>query len=159
MTMPGRGEAQAVYVNNKVVGISNVAQKFTSVKYFWPRPSAVDYNGSASGGSNKGVTNPEYLKQVSERIENFLKMHPYLNRSQVPSEMVTASGSGLDPHISTDAAMVQIQRVAEARGVNNADIQKIIEHTQEKHFFGSPIVNVLKLNITLDEKFPTISKL
>lgn len=159
LVMPGGGEAQAVSVNNKVVGISNIAQQFTGASYFWPRPSAVNYNGSGSGGSNKGVTNKEYLKQVSERIESFLQAHPYLVRSQVPAEMVTASGSGLDPHISLTSAMLQAQRIAQARGMKTADIQKIIEHEQENPFLGTPIVNVLKLNIALDEKFPVFSKL
>ena len=115
---PNGGNAEVVTLDGKVVGAANVGQQFTQDIYFWGRPSAVDYNGSGSGGSNKGTSNPEYLAEVEARIDTFLVKHPYLDRSQVPSEMVTASGSGLDPHISPAGAAVQVQRVAEARGLS-----------------------------------------
>ena len=85
------------------VGAANVGQQFTDTRYFWGRPSAVDYNGGGSGGSNKAATNPEYLAEVERRVQDFLAAHPYLTREEVPSEMVTASGSGLDPDISPRA--------------------------------------------------------
>lgn len=150
-TQPNAGRAEVVTLNNKVVGASNVGQVFTKTHYFWSRPSNVDYDGSGSGGSNKGNTNPDYLVEVSTRIDSFLVAHPYLNRSEVPSEMVTASGSGLDPHLSVASAMVQAQRVAEARGTNVTDIIKIIETVQEKPLIGPAFINVLKLNVSLDE--------
>ena len=97
---PNDGEAALVEYNGKVVGAANVGQAFTDSVYFWGRPSNVDYNGGGSGGSNKATTNPEYLAQVEERVDAFLAAHPYLSREEVPAEMVTASGSGLDPDIS-----------------------------------------------------------
>lgn len=112
---PNGGEADVVTVNGKVVGAANVGQQFTDVRYFWGRPSAVDYNGGGSGGSNKATTNPEYLADVEQRVQDFLAAHPYLTRAEVPAEMVTASGSGLDPDISPRGAQVQVRRVARPR--------------------------------------------
>lgn len=150
---PNDGEAALVEVNGQVVGAANVGQTFTDSIYFWGRPSAVDYNGGGSGGSNKGTNNPEYLAEVEERIEAFLAAHPYLERSEVPAEMVTASGSGLDPDISPRGAEVQIRRVAEARGMSEEAVRKIVEETTQKPWlglFGTYKVNVLKLNVALD---------
>lgn len=152
-TQPNSGQAELVTLNGQVVGAANMGQTFTDSKYFWSRPSAVDYNGSGSGGSNKGVTNSEYLDEVEARIEAFLVSHPYLDRAQVPSEMVTASGSGLDPHISPASASVQAQRVAEARGVSVDDINALVESIQKTPMAGAAFVNVLKLNVALDEKY------
>lgn len=153
VTQPNAGRAEVLTLNGKIVGAENVGQQFTESKYFWPRPSAVDYNGSGSGGSNKGVTNEDYLAEVAVRVDTFLVSHPYLDRSQVPAEMVTASGSGLDPHISIASAKVQAQRVATSRGVSLDEVNQIIETTIERPMVGLPICNVLKLNIALDEKY------
>ena len=95
---PNGGEADVVTLDGQVVGAANVGQRFTDVRYFWSRPSAVDYNGGGSGGSNKATTNPEHLAGVEQRVQDFLAAHPYLSRAEVPAEMVTASGSGLDFH-------------------------------------------------------------
>ena len=152
---PNGGNAEVVTLDGKVVGAANVGQQFTQDIYFWGRPSAVDYNGSGSGGSNKGTTNPEYLAEVEARIDTFLVKHPYLDRSQVPSEMVTASGSGLDPHISPAGAAVQVQRVAEARGLSAEAVQSLVDEYTEgplMGLFGTKTVNVLKLNVALDER-------
>ena len=151
---PNDGEAPVVELNGKVVGAANVGQRFTSSIYFWGRPSAVDYNGGGSGGSNKGTNNSEYLADVEARIDTFLKAHPYLERKEVPAEMVTASGSGLDPDISPRGAEVQIRRVAEARGMTEDQVREIVEKTIQKPWmglFGTYRVNVLKLNVALDE--------
>ena len=150
---PNDGEAPVVELNGKVVGAANVGQQFTDNRYFWGRPSAVDYNGGASGGSNKGTNNPEYLAEVEARIDAFLEAHPYLERKDVPAEMVTASGSGLDPDISPRGAEVQIRRVAEARGMSEAQVREIVEKTVQKPWlglFGTYKVNILKLNVALD---------
>ena len=150
---PNDGEAAVVTHNGKVVGAANVGQVFTDSIYFWGRPSAVDYNGGGSGGSNKATTNPEYLAQVEERIDAFLAAHPYLSREEVPAEMVTASGSGLDPDISIRGAEVQIRRVAEARGMSEAEVKEIVEEQTKAPWlglFGTYKVNVLKLNVALD---------
>ena len=150
---PNGGEADVVTVNGKVVGAANVGQQFTDVRYFWGRPSAVDYNGGGSGGSNKATTNPEHLAGVEQRVQDFLAAHPYLSRAEVPAEMVTASGSGLDPDISIRGAEVQIRRVAGARGMSEAEVKKIVEENIHKPWlglFGTYKVNVLKLNVALD---------
>lgn len=153
VTQPNAGRAEVVTLNGEVVGASNVGQQFTDVKYFWSRPSNVDYNGSGSGGSNKGNSNPEYLEALETRIEAFLVAHPYLDRSQVPSEMVTASASGLDPHISPASAKVQARRVAEARSISIDDINKLIMESQQSSLVGPSFINVLKLNVALDETY------
>ena len=150
---PNDGEAELVYADGKAVGAANVGQIFTDSIYFWGRPSAVDYDGGGAGGSNKGTTNPEYLAEVEGRIAAFLEAHPYLSREEVPSEMVTASGSGLDPDISVRGAEVQARRVAQARGMDEQEVLRIIGEQTEgpwRGLFGTSKVNVLKLNVALD---------
>ena len=147
--------AEVVTLDGKVVGAANVGQKFTKDIYFWGRPSAADYTADASAGSNKGPTNPEYLEDVEVRIDTFLVHHPYLKRNEVPAEMVTASGSGLDPHITPQSAEVQIKRVAKARGMQEDKVRKIVEENTEAPLlglFGTAKVNVLKLNVALDQQ-------
>ena len=117
---PNGGQVETLTLDGRVVGAANVGQQFTGGRYFWGRPSSVDYNGGGSGGSNKATTNPEYLADVEQRVQDFLAAHPYLSRGEVPSEMVTASGSGLDPDISPRGAQVQVRRVAAARGLDEA---------------------------------------
>ena len=109
---PGGGDGETVTVNGKVVGYANIGQKFTDDKYFWGRPSAVDYNAAGSAGSNKGPSNPDYLKTVQDRIDTFLVHNPGVKKEEIPAEMVTASGSGLDPDISPASAYIQVKRVA-----------------------------------------------
>ena len=146
----GRGEngnAETVTLNGKVVGAANVGQMFTSDVYFWGRPTS-------SAGSNKGPTNEEYLAEVEARVDSFLVHHPYLSRDEVPAEMVTASGSGLDPNITPACAYVQVKRVAEARGMSEDEVKAIVDQAVEKPLlgmFGTAKVNVLKLNVALDE--------
>ena len=150
---PNDGEAELVYADGKAVGAANVGQIFTDSIYFWGHPSAVDYDGDGAGGSNKGTTNPEYLAEVEGRIAAFLEAHPYLSREEVPSEMVTASGSGLDPDISVRGAEVQARRVAQARGMDEQEVLRIIGEQTEGPWlglFGTSKVNVLKLNVALD---------
>ncbi len=150
---PNGGNTETIELNGRVVGAANIGQNFTNDKYFWGRPSAVAYNASGSGGSNKATNNPDYLKDVENRIESFLKAHPYLKKSEVPSEMVTASGSGLDPDISPRGAYVQVGRVAKARDIPEAVVRKIVNDNVQAPFlglFGTKKVNVLKLNIALD---------
>ena len=153
---PNHGNAPVATLNGKVVGVANVGQNFTKDIYFWGRPSMAGdgYDASSSAGSNKGPTNPEYLKEVEGRIDDFLKKHPYLKRSEVPAEMVTASGSGLDPDITPESARVQVHRVAEARHLSDASVQEVVDQCTEKPLlgmFGTAKVNVLKLNIALDK--------
>jgi K+-transporting ATPase ATPase C chain len=151
---PGKGDGETITYKGRVVGYANIGQKFTKDEYFWGRPSAVDYNAAGSGGSNKGPSNPDYLKQVEGRIEDFLKHNPGVTRSQIPVELVTASGSGLDPDLSPAGAKVQVARVAKVRGLSADAVTKLVdEHTEQPLFglFGPAKVNVLKLNVALDE--------
>ncbi|WP_321438843.1 K(+)-transporting ATPase subunit C [uncultured Bacteroides sp.] len=151
---PNKGNAEMITLNGKVVGAANVGQEFTKDIYFWGRPSAVNYAADASGGSNKSVTNKKYLENVESKIKTFLAHHPYLKRSEVPIEMVTASGSGLDPDITPQCAYVQIKRIALARGISESAIKEIVEKQIQKPFlgiFGTAKVNVLKLNVALEE--------
>ncbi|PWK80408.1 K+-transporting ATPase ATPase C chain [Mucilaginibacter oryzae] len=151
---PGKGDGETITYKDRVVGYANIGQKFTKDEYFWGRPSAVDYNAAGSGGSNKGPSNPDYLKQVEGRIDDFMKHNPGVTRSQIPAELVTASGSGLDPDISPAGAKVQVARVAKARGLSVDALNKLVdEHTEQPllGMFGPAKVNVLKLNVALDE--------
>ncbi len=151
---PGKGEGETVIANGKVVGYALEGQNFSSDQYFWSRPSAVGYNAAGSGGSNKGPTNPDYLKDVTSRIDSFLVHNKTVNKKDIPSELVTASGSGLDPDISRQAAYVQIARIAKARGMTE-DALKLIVDQHIDHpllgIMGTEKINVLKLNIDLDK--------
>ena len=152
---PNSGNAEVATLDRKVVGAANVGQVFTEDIYFWGRPSCAGdgYDASSSAGSNKGPTNEEYLAEVETRIDTFLVHHPYLERKDVPAEMVTASGSGLDPDITPESAYVQVKRVAAARNMDETTVKEIVDQTIEKPFlglFGTEKVNVLKLNINLE---------
>jgi potassium-transporting ATPase KdpC subunit len=151
---PGGGKGQTVSVDGKIVGYANIGQKFTDDKYFWSRPSAVDYNAAGSAGSNKGPSNPDYLKIVQERMDSFLVHNPGIKKEAIPAELVTASGSGLDPDLSPAGAKVQVKRIAEIRKIDEAKIISLIDKQTEKPLlgiFGPAKVNVLKLNIELDK--------
>jgi len=151
---PNKGQVEVVTLNGKVVGADNVGQSFKKDIYFWGRPSAANYQADASSGSNKGPTNAAYLKDVKARIDTFLLNHPYLKPSEVPAEMVTASGSGLDPDITPESAYVQVKRVAKARGMSEDIVKALVEKQIEKPLlglFGPAKVNVLKLNVALEK--------
>lgn len=151
---PNSGKGEVITVNNKVIGYANEAQNFTQDNYFWSRPSAVAYNAAGSGGSNKGPNNKEYLQAVKDRLDSFLVHNPTIKKGQVPVEMITASGSGLDPHISPQAAVVQVDRVAKARNISAAMLTLLINKQTEKPLlgiFGTSRVNVLQLNVELDK--------
>ena len=151
---PGGGKGETVELNGKVVGYANIGQKFTEDKYFWGRPSAVDYNAAGSAGSNKGPSNPDYLKLVQERIDSFLVHNPVVKKEEIPAELVTASGSGLDPDLSPYGAKIQAKRIAAVRKIDEAKIISLIENQTEKPLagiLGPAKVNVLKLNIELDK--------
>lgn len=150
------GNAETVMLKGKIVGVANVGQRFTRDIYFWGRPSCAGdgYDATSSGGSNKGPTNEAYLKEVEARIDTFLAHHPYLQRSEVPAEMVTASASGLDPNITPKCAYVQVNRVAAARGLKVDEVKALVQQHTESPLFnllGPAKVNVLKLNVALDE--------
>ena len=153
---PNQGKGEIVTVKGKNQHI-NIAQKFVENKYFWSRPSAVDYNAADSGGSNKGTSNPDYLAEIKTRIDTFLIKNPTIKRNEVPSEMVTASGSGLDPNISFQGAKVQANRVAKARNMSENEVLKLIKENTVSPLLGclgTEKINVLQLNISLDNSKP-----
>ncbi|MCO5234565.1 MAG: K(+)-transporting ATPase subunit C [Chitinophagales bacterium] len=148
----GSGKGQTIEVNGKKF-YANIGQTFNDDKYFWSRPSAVDYNAAGSGGSNKAPTNKEYLQQVQARIDSFLVHNPEVEKSEIPVDLVTASGSGLDPNISVQAANVQIKRISKTRGISEEKLEQLIIENTEASFLGilgPKKINVLKLNIQLD---------
>lgn len=150
----GGGGGEKLTYKGKVVGYALLGQSFTRPEYFWGRPSAVNYNAAGSGGSNKGPSNPEYLSQVASRIDTILKYNPGLSKYDIPADMVTASGSGLDPNISIQGARIQIKRVASYRKLEESKVAALVEqNTNEPLFglFGPSSVNVVKLNIALNK--------
>jgi K+-transporting ATPase ATPase C chain len=151
---PGHGDGETVQYKGRVVGYANVGQRFTKDKYFWSRPSAAGYKADASSGSNKGPNNPDYLKDVKARIDTFMKHNPDVKRGDIPAELVTASGSGLDPDLSPAGAKAQAARIAKMRNLTIAQVNQLIDsHTEQPllGLFGPAKVNVLKLNVALDE--------
>jgi len=150
---PAKGKGETVEFNGRIVGWKLLGQKFTDDKYFWSRPSAVDYNAAGAGGSNKGPSNPDYLKDVQGRVDSFLVHNPSVKKEAIPSDLVTASGAGLDPHISVEGAYVQANRIATIRNIPVEKINALVKNNIEAPLvglFGTKRVNVLQLNIQLD---------
>lgn len=151
---PDKGRGETVVSQNKTVGYRLEGQSFTRDNYFQGRPSAAGYNAAGSTGSNKGPSNHDYLKEVNARIDSFLAHNPGIERADIPSELVTASGSGLDPHISPQAAMVQVKRVAAYRHISEERLKQLVQQYTESPFLGvlgTSVVNVLPLNLALDQ--------
>jgi K+-transporting ATPase ATPase C chain len=145
LLFPRQANGSRIIEQDKLVGSDLIAQKFEDPKYFWPRPSAADYATVASGASNKGPTSADLKKSIEERREKFGK--------DAPVDLLTASGSGLDPHISPEAARSQIPRIAAARNMSISKLSALINQTIEPPqfgFLGEPRVNVLHLNRALD---------
>lgn len=150
---PGKGDGETVSAKGKIVGYANIGQKFTEDKYFWSRPSAVNYNAAGSAGSNKGPSNPDYLKDVQAKIDTFLVHNPGVKKADIPAELVTYSGSGLDPDLSPAAAYIQVPRIARVRQLSEKQVRDLVTaHVQPPllGLFGPAKVNVLKLNLALD---------
>jgi K+-transporting ATPase ATPase C chain len=138
-----------------IVGSRLIAQEFKRPEYFRPRPSAASYNAASTGGSNYGPSNPDHVKAVKERVDAIIK-EDGVQASQIPSEMVTASGAGMDPHIPPAAAEMQVARVAASRKSDPAKVRELIAaHTEPPTwgFLGRARVNVLELNLALDQAF------
>lgn len=155
MAMPKQANGSLIEEKGQVVGSELIGQSFTSPKYFWGRPSAtgpMSHNAANSAGSNQGPLNPALEAAVKARVEALRAADPG-NTAPVPVDLVTASASGLDPHISLAAARYQAPRVARERGLSVKEVQRLIEdHTEptDLRVLGEPRVNVLKLNLTLD---------
>lgn len=168
---PYQADGSLIVVDGKTVGSEIVGQEFTEECYMWSRPSAYNYNvyvedengnktysdgsefsGLSSGSNNYAPSNSRLIDRVKSDMERFLEAHPYLSNDEIPTDMLTASGSGLDPHISPESAQIQIQRISQASGISENEIEKIVENnTKGKLFgvFGEETVNVLKVNIDI----------
>jgi potassium-transporting ATPase KdpC subunit len=155
LVFPRAANGSLIVVDGKTLGSELIGQPFDDPKYFWSRPSATlpqPYNGAASGASNQGARNPALADAVKDRIKA-LRDADHDNAAPVPVDLVTASGSGLDPHISVAAAHYQLGRVAKARGVPQGNVQRLIDANTEGRtlgILGEPRVNVLRLNLALD---------
>ncbi len=155
VVFPSQANGSLIYQNGQVVGSKLIGQSFDDPKYFWGRLSATSpypYNAAASSGSNLGPTNKALFDEVQARIDALHKSDPG-NTAPIPVDLVTSSGSGLDPDISPDAAMYQVHRVATARGLPDAQVQQLVaQYTQPRLFglLGEERVNVLQLNLALD---------
>ncbi len=153
---PRQANGSIITKDGKVLGSSLLGQQFEDPKYFWGRLSATTpypYNGGSSSGSNLGPNNPDLMKAVQARVQALREADP-LNKEKIPVDLVTSSGSGLDPHISPAAAQYQVARVAKARGLDEAKIKTLVaSYTEGRQFgfLGEPTVNVIRLNLALDE--------
>jgi K+-transporting ATPase ATPase C chain len=155
LIFPRQADGSLIVRDGRAVGSALIGQPFDDAKYFWGRPSGtapVPYNGAASSGSNYGPSNDDLLKAVQGRVEALRAVDPG-NKAPIPVDLVTASGSGLDPHISPAAARWQVGRVARARGVTPEVVDALVaQHVRGRQlgFLGEPTVNVLALNLALD---------
>jgi len=156
IVFPAKANGSLIVKNKQVIGSELIGQQFDSVIYFSSRPSAVSYNPLPSGGSNYGLTNARLKNLVDQRRRNFDTYNQLDSLTEIPSEMLFASASGLDPHISPEAAILQVDRIAKARNFNKEQKQELIELvntcTEKPQFFllGESRINVLMLNLKLD---------
>jgi len=155
LLFPKQANGSLIYKDGKPIGSRLIGQPFDDPKYFWSRLSAtspVPYNAASSSGSNLGPTNPALFKAIQDRIDALHKADPD-NKEPIPVDLATASGSGLDPHISPAAAQYQVKRIAKVRGMSESAVQSLIQKHTEGRFLGllgEPAVNVLELNLDLD---------
>jgi potassium-transporting ATPase KdpC subunit len=159
LAFPHKANGSLIISDGKTIGSELIGQNFARPEYFQPRPSAAGndgYDPTASGGSNFGPTNQKLIDRVKASIEKFRKENPDY-QGPIPADLVTASASGLDPHLSPDSAKAQAPRVAKARGARLDQVQQLIAQSTEMPslgLLGEPRVNVLKLNLALDQQFP-----
>ena len=159
LLFPHQANGSLITARGKVVGSELIGQNFTRPEYFHPRPSAAGndgYDATASAGSNLGPTNQKLIDRVKASADKFYKENPDYH-GPIPSDLVTTSGSGLDPHVSPDSARAQAARVANARGISTDDMNQLIAQFTETPtlgIFGESRVNVLRLNLALDERWP-----
>lgn len=157
LVFPGNANGSLIVKDMKVIGSELIGQQSNSVIYFTSRPSAISYNPLPSGASNFGLTNHKLKDAVYERRSNFISFNQLDSLTEIPSEMLFASASGLDPHISPKAAMLQVDRISAARNFSPAQKRRLIGNiemlTEKPQFsiFGEERINVLKLNIEIDK--------
>ncbi len=153
--MPDQAEGSLIKNEaGEVIGSKQIGQSFQEAKYFHGRISSIEYDAAASGTPNYAPSNEEMILRTKEEMERFLKKNPGVKKEEIPAELVTNSGSGLDPHISPEGAIVQIPRIAAERGISEESLRKLVDHYTEGRnlgLFGEPKVNVLMLNIAMDE--------
>jgi potassium-transporting ATPase KdpC subunit len=164
VVFPAQAQGSLIVRGGKVLGSSIIGQNFSKPGYFHSRPSAAGdkgYDASASSGSNLGPTNKALIEAVRSRLKGVLEENPGVSAAQVPIDMVTTSGSGLDPEISPAAAELQVPRVAKARGIGEDQVRKLVEDSTRGRYLGilgEPGVNVVGLNIALDGAAPVASQ-
>jgi potassium-transporting ATPase KdpC subunit len=152
LLFPNQANGSMISTGGRVAGSRLVGQTFSGLQYFHGRPSALEkpYDAGTSGGSNFGPSNKLYLEQVAGRIDRVRRENVLAPDTAVPADLVLASGSGLDPHISVQSALIQAPRVAGQRGLSRDDVKHVIEKMTEGQYSGHPVVNVLGLNMALD---------
>ncbi|MCU4349881.1 potassium-transporting ATPase subunit KdpC [Acinetobacter ursingii] len=156
LLFPAQSNGSLIEKSQRIEGSSLVAQNFQNPRYFMSRPSAANYDPMAMSGSNLAVTNPELKAKIEQRLVDTAKAN-HVDESQIPSDLVTASGSGIDPHISPEAAQLQVERIAQLRHLSTQQVMNIVhQHTESKQFglLGLARVNVLELNLALDQLHP-----
>jgi len=157
IAFPAKANGSLIVRENKVIGSGLIGQKFDSENYFWSRPSATDYNPMPSGGSNYGPTSSKLKQLVADRTALWMKSNPTSDTEKIPSEMLLASASGLDPHISPKAALLQVDRIVKARNLSDNQKQQLLKSISELSeapqfsFLGEAHINVLALNLKLDQ--------
>ena len=157
LVFSAKANGSLIVQENKVIGSELIGQKFDSEIYFWSRPSATDYSSMPSGGSNYGPTSSKLKHLVADRTAQWIKSNPTSDPEKIPSEMLLASASGLDPHISPKAALLQVDRIVKARKFSDRQKQKLLKIVTEQtespqfSFLGETRINVLTLNIALDK--------
>lgn len=152
--MPEKAKGSMLTVDGRVVGSELIGQEFVSPGYFHGRPSAVGYAANGSGASNLGPTSAKLIEQTGQRVKEIRQENNLSEDAPVPADSVLASGSGLDPHISLEAAIVQVPRIAKTRGMNQSEVQDLVRRNMESSqlsILGQERLNVLKLNLALDE--------
>ena len=156
LLFPVQSNGSLIEKSQRIEGSSLVAQNFQNPRYFMSRPSAANYDPMAMSGSNLAVTNPELKAKIEQRLVDTAKAN-HVDENQIPSDLVTASGSGIDPHISPEAAQLQVERIAQLRHLSTQQVMDIVhQHTESKQFglLGQARVNVLELNLALDQLHP-----
>ncbi|MGQ2386344.1 potassium-transporting ATPase subunit KdpC [Acinetobacter ursingii] len=156
LLFPAQSNGSLIEKSQRIEGSSLVAQNFQNPRYFMSRPSAANYDPMAMSGSNLAVTNPELKAKIEQRLVDTAKAN-HVDENQIPSDLVTASGSGIDPHISPEAAQLQVKRIAQLRHLSTQQVMVIVhQHTESKQFglLGQARVNVLELNLALDQLHP-----